>query len=87
MIQESGGYDYESLPAITQDLTFDYSSKLFREADIAFNAPQQKTLGLILEDGTHSNLAMLLSDQCPHTPKFALFEGLMGMGHRSDGGE
>ncbi len=30
---------------------------------------------MIGEDGTYTNLAMLLSDQCVHTIKLAVFEG------------
>lgn len=34
-----------------------------------------KTLGIINQDGIYTNLALLLSDQCVHTIKTAVFEG------------
>ena len=34
-----------------------------------------RTLHLIGPDGTYTNLAFLLSDQCNHTVKLAVFEG------------
>lgn len=32
-------------------------------------------MNIISQDGTYSNLAMLLSDQCVNTIKMAVFEG------------
>lgn len=34
-----------------------------------------KTLGLITQDGVYTNLGLLLSDQCVHTIKAAVFQG------------
>lgn len=34
-----------------------------------------RTLKLIDQDGLYSNLALLLSDQCVHTIKVAVFQG------------
>jgi ATP-dependent DNA helicase RecG len=62
--------------SIEQDLTFDYADKIFAEKEIAFGEQQKRTLGLIRGDGRFSNLALILSDQCPYTTKAAIFEGL-----------
>ena len=35
----------------------------------------KRTLGIIGEDGAFTNLGLLLSDQCTHTSKLAVFEG------------
>lgn len=37
---------------------------------------RKRTLGIIGEDGAFSNLGLLLSDQCVHTIKVAVFEGI-----------
>ena len=42
---------------------------------MAFGPSQMRTLHLIGPDGTYTNLAFLLSDQCNHTVKLAVFEG------------
>jgi ATP-dependent DNA helicase RecG len=58
-----------------QKLTFNYASKLFEEKDIVFGKTQKQTLGLIRADGRFSNLALILSDQCPYSIKAAIFQG------------
>jgi ATP-dependent DNA helicase RecG len=42
---------------------------------VAFGEQQKRTLGLIRSDERYSNLAMILSDQCPYSTKVAIFEG------------
>ena len=40
-----------------------------------FGDNQKRTLGIIGADGLYTNLGLLLSDQCTHTVKFAVFNG------------
>ena len=40
-----------------------------------FGESQKRTLGIIGEDGMYTNLGLLLSDECVHTIKLAVFEG------------
>jgi ATP-dependent DNA helicase RecG len=61
--------------SIVQELTFEYAAKIFEEKDVEFKDRQKKTLGLIRVDGRYSNLALILSDQCPYSTKVAIFEG------------
>lgn len=75
MIKETDGDEYEDLRSINQSLTFEQAEKEFEYATIAFGKPQMKTLGIISPDGMYSNLALLISDQCIHTIKLAVFEG------------
>ncbi len=75
MIKESGGEEYEDIRSLNQELTFEATEKEFKLANIEFNKNQKKTLGLINIDGMYSNLALLLSEQCVHTIKLAVFEG------------
>ena len=75
MIRETSGDRYEDARSINQRLTFDKASKYFARKNIAFGEAQMRSLYMIGEDGTYTNLAMLLSDQCVHTIKMAVFEG------------
>ncbi|MBQ6211591.1 MAG: putative DNA binding domain-containing protein, partial [Ruminococcus sp.] len=75
LIRETSGDNYETERSLTQELTFNTADKYFAERSLPFGTEQKKTLHLISEDGTYYNLALLLSDQCEHTIKFAVFEG------------
>jgi ATP-dependent DNA helicase RecG len=61
--------------SIEQNLTFNYAESIFSEKDVLFGDSQKRTLGIIRSDGRYSNLALLLSDQCPYTIKAAIFQG------------
>ncbi|MEG2185634.1 MAG: putative DNA binding domain-containing protein [Cloacibacillus sp.] len=75
MIKETGGDSFEEARSREQQLTFDKLSSYFAKKELPFGEPQKKTLGLIGCDGDYTNAALLLSDQCPHTIKLAVFEG------------
>ena len=45
------------------------------QRNILFGQTQMKTLGIMSHDGIYTNLGLLLSDQCVHTIKIAVFEG------------
>jgi ATP-dependent DNA helicase RecG len=75
MIKDTGGDSFETMRSLLQDLTFEQTGKLFKEENIKFGSEQKRTLGLIGHDGSFTNLGLLLSDQCIHTIKAAVFEG------------
>lgn len=75
MIKETDGDSFEKLRSLNQNLTFNYANMIFEKADINFSDIQKKTLGIIGEDNLYTNLGLLLSDQCLHTLKIAVFEG------------
>lgn len=75
MIKETSGDNYEEIRSLNQELTFDYCKKEFSGANIKIEQSQMKTLGLIGGDNLFTNLGLLLSDQCVHTIKLAVFEG------------
>lgn len=75
MIKESDGDSYEAIRCTNQQLTFDYAEAEFRKSDIEFGINQKKTLKIINDDDMFTNLAELLSDQCVHTIKAAVFDG------------
>jgi len=75
MIKETSGDSYEVARSINQQLTFDKAATFFKKRKVEFGKAQMRTLHLIGEDDTYTNLAFLLSDQCTHTLKLAVFEG------------
>ncbi len=75
LIKETDGDRFEDMRSLEQDLTFEFAAKEFSERNIPFAQAQMKTLGLMSRDGVYTNLALLLSDQCVHTIKAAVFEG------------
>lgn len=75
MIRQSDGLTYDKIRSMNQDLTFQYAEQYFSSRNIPFQQENKRTLGLIDEDGYYTNAALLLSDQCEHNIKCAVFEG------------
>ncbi len=75
MIRETAGDSYEEARSLNQELTFSDANDIFEMKQVSFGEVQKRSLGLIGEDGTYTNLGLLLSDQCTHTVKIAVFEG------------
>ncbi|MDD4537706.1 MAG: putative DNA binding domain-containing protein [Lentisphaeria bacterium] len=76
MIGESGEGRYEDARSFNQDLTFTQTAAFFRKKGLAFGKAQMQTLHFIGNDCMYSNLAWMLSDQCVHSIKLAVFEGV-----------
>ena len=75
MIKETDGDSFESMRSLEQNLSFEAAEKQFEKQNIPFDAAKMQTLGMISADGIYSNVALLLSDQCPSTIKAATFSG------------
>ena len=75
MIKETSGDRYEDARSINQQLTFEKAEGHFAKRNLPFGTQQKRTLNIIGSDGTYTNLGMLLSDQCVHTIKLAVFDG------------
>lgn len=75
MIKETDGERFEIMRSLNQSLTFHAAKKEFKLRNVEFGTQQMRTLKLIDSDGLYSNLALLLSDQCSHTIKVAVFQG------------
>ena len=75
MIKETDGDSFENMRSIDQALTFEATKKEFEKRNVAFGQPQMQTLKIVSADGIYTNLGLLLSEQCPHTIKAAIFEG------------
>lgn len=75
MLRESDGTAFDKARSVDQELTFTYAEKTFQERQIAFDNAHKHTLGLIDVDGYYTNAALLLSDQCGHIIRCAVYEG------------
>ena len=75
MIKETDGDRFEVMRCLNQNLTFESAQKEFELRNVDFGVHQKRTLKLIDHGGIYSNLALLLSDQCVHTIKAAVFQG------------
>lgn len=75
MIKSSDGVTYDKARSVNQELTFAFAQHFFKDRSIAFMPENMRTLGLIDTDGFYTNAALLLSDQCEHSIKCAVFEG------------
>ncbi len=75
MIKLNDGLTFDKARSINQDLTFEYADNYFKERNIPFRQENKRTLGLVDSDGLYTNAALLLSDQCEHSIKCAVFDG------------
>lgn len=75
MIKETSGDCYEDARSLNQQLTFEKATDYFTKRKLPFGDQQKRTLNIIGADGTYTNLGMLLSDQCIHSIKLAVFDG------------
>jgi len=75
MIRETGGDCFETSRSLCQELTFEDASAYFGRHGMDFGENQKRSLGLVGNDGMYTNLAALLSGQCSHTIKAAVFQG------------
>ena len=74
MIKTADGDDFETLRALEQNLTLQYAEEIFEKNGIYFTEEKFYQLG-IRNPGSklYTKLAVLLSDQCRHTIKVAVF--------------
>ena len=74
MIKDSDGDVFEEMRTVQQDLTFDEATVAFKRYKVDFSEDKYIALGLRnIHDDQYTNLALLLSDQCQHTTKIAVF--------------
>jgi ATP-dependent DNA helicase RecG len=76
MIKESEGDSFEANRSLMQDLTFTYAKKELASRNIEFGKIQQRNIGVLSNEEIYTNLGLLLSDQCKHTIKLAIFQGI-----------
>ena len=74
MIKESDGDTFEEIRSLEQNLTFEAAKIAFKRYGVEFGAEKYRALGVTQKsDDIYTNLALILSDQCPHTTKIAVF--------------
>lgn len=73
MIKESDGDNFEDARCLEQELTFEAAKTAFQRYGVAFSVEKYRALGITQND-IYTNLALLLSDQCLHTTKIAVFK-------------
>lgn len=75
MIKETDGDRFEEMRSLEQALTFEAATKEFKCRGIDIGLQQMQTLKIRNNDGIYTNLGLLLSEQCMHTIKAAVFQG------------
>lgn len=74
LIKESDGDVYELMRSVKQDLTFNRAEKAFEKYKVGFCKEKYRVLGITdNSDLLYTNLAHIISDQCAHTIKIAVF--------------
>lgn len=74
LIKASDGDIFEEGRSLEQNLSFSAAKNAFHRYDVDFSEEKYRNLGIVNgNDGLYTNLALLLSDQCPYTTKIAVF--------------
>lgn len=75
MIKDTDGDRFEEMRSLEQNLTFEATAKEFQNRKVDFGPQQLQTLKILNHDGIYTNLGLLLSEQCVHSIKAAVFQG------------
>ena len=75
MIKMTDGDSFETNRSLIQELTFNSLNKEMERRKLEFTGVQMKNLGILSPDGIFTNMGLLVSDQCRHSIKFAVFQG------------
>lgn len=74
MIKNADGDTFEELRSLEQELTFNYCTETFNKRNTDFGEDKYNILGIRSHaQHLYTNLGWLLSDQCTHTVKVAVF--------------
>ena len=76
MIKDTDGDRFEEMRSLKQGLTFESTKNEFKQRGIDFGPQQMQTLKFLNCEGIYTNLGLLMSDQCTHTIKTAVFQGV-----------
>lgn len=77
MIIKNSNITFETSVANNQNLTFNYIREAFMGINIDINNKNiMKNLFMVDNNGNYTNLALLLSDQCPYTVKVATYQSV-----------
>lgn len=74
MIKESDGDTFEEMRSMEQELSFEAAANAFKKYGVSFGKEKYRALGITQKnDELFTNLALIISDQCAHTTKVAVF--------------
>lgn len=74
MIKMSDGDSFEGIRSLNQELTFVSAKQAFEKYGVAFSENKYRVLGITTDSNDlYTNLGLLLSDQCKHSIKAAVF--------------
>ncbi|WP_312159812.1 RNA-binding domain-containing protein [Oscillibacter sp.] len=75
MIKMADGDSFEENRSLVQELTFHTLNEELQKRGLEFTEVQMKNLGILSPDDIYTNMGLLVSDQCKHSIKFAIFQG------------
>ncbi len=75
MIKMADGDSFEENRSLVQELTFNRLEEELQKRGLEFTEVQMKNLGILSSDDIYTNMGLLVSDQCKHSIKFAVFQG------------
>ncbi len=75
MIKMTDGDSFENNRSLIQELAFSSLNKEMSLRQLEFSQVQMKNLGILSIDDIYTNMGLLVSDQCKHSIKFAVFQG------------
>ena len=74
MIKMSDGDSFEGIRSLNQELTFASAKQAFEKYGVEFSENKYRVLGITTDSNDlYTNLGLLLSDQCKHSIKAAVF--------------
>lgn len=74
MIKMSDGDSFEGIRSLNQELTFVSAKQAFEKYGVEFSENKYRVLGITTDSNDlYTNLGLLLSDQCKHSIKAAVF--------------
>lgn len=74
MIKMTDGDSFENNRSLIQELSFMSLNKEMASRQLEISQVQMKNLGILSQDDIYTNLGLLVSDQCKHSIKFAVFQ-------------
>lgn len=75
MIKMTDGDSFETNRSLLQELRFSSLEKEMERRNLEFTQVQMKNLGILTSDDLYTNMGLLVSDECKHSIKFAVFQG------------
>jgi ATP-dependent DNA helicase RecG len=76
MIKTTDGDSFEMNRSMVQELSFKSLSKELERRNLDFTEIQMENLGIMTLDKIYTNMGLLVSDQCKHSVKVAIFQGI-----------